>query len=93
VTGRNCAPERLIAAAHQFGEKTRIPSLWIYAENDSYFPPEFSKRLVDGFRMGGGRADFHLLPPVGSDGHDLIHSREGAALWAPLLENFLNNAR
>ena len=93
VTGRNCAPERLIAAAHQFGEKTRIPSLWIYAENDSYFPPEFSKRLVDGFRMGGGRADFHLLPPVGSEGHDLIHSREGAELWAPLLEKFLNNAR
>ena len=38
VTGRNCAPDRLVAAARQFGEKTRIPSLWIYAENDSYFP-------------------------------------------------------
>ena len=93
VTGRNCAPDRLVAAARQFGEKTRIPSLWIYAENDSYFPPELSKRLVEGFRMAGGRADFHLLPPVGSEGHDLIHSREGAALWAPLLEKFLNNAR
>ena len=93
VTGRNCAPDRLVAAARQFGEKTQIPSLWIYAENDSFFPPEQSKRLVEGFRMAGGRADFHLLPPVGSEGHDLIHSREGAALWAPLLEKFLNNAR
>jgi dienelactone hydrolase len=93
VTGRNCAPDRLAAAARQFGEKTRIPSLWIYAENDSFFPPEQSKRLVEGFRMAGGRADFHLLPPVGNDGHELIHSREGAALWAPLLEKFLNNAR
>jgi dienelactone hydrolase len=93
VTGRNCAPDRLVAAARQFGEKTRIPSLWIYAENDSFFPPEQSKRLVEGFRMAGGRGDFHLLPPVGNDGHELIHSREGAALWAPLLEKFLNNAR
>jgi pimeloyl-ACP methyl ester carboxylesterase len=93
VTGRNCAPDRLVAAARQFGEKTRIPSLWIYAENDSYFPPELSKRLVEGFRMAGGRADFHLLPPVGSEGHELIRSNEGAALWAPLLEKFLNNAR
>jgi dienelactone hydrolase len=93
VTGRNCAPDRLVAAARQFGEKTRIPSLWIYAENDSFFPPELSKRLVEGFRMAGGRADFHLLPPVGNDGHELIRSNEGAALWAPLLEKFLNNAR
>jgi len=89
ATGRNCAPDRLVAAAHQFGEKARIPSLWIYAENDSYFPPEFSKRLVEGFRMGGGHAEFHLLPPVGSEGHNLILSREGAALWAPILEKFL----
>ena len=93
VTGRNCAPDRLVAAARQFGEKTRIPSLWIYAENDSFFPPEQSKRLVEGFRMAGGRADFHLLPPVGNDGHELIRSNEGEALWAPLLEKFLNNAR
>jgi dienelactone hydrolase len=93
VTGRNCAPDRLVAAARQFGEKTRIPSLWIYAENDSYFPPELSKRLVEGFRMAGGRTDFQLLPPVGDDGHNLVHSREGAALWAPLLEKFLNGSR
>jgi pimeloyl-ACP methyl ester carboxylesterase len=83
----------LVAAARQFGEKTRIPSLWIYAENDSFFPPELSKRLVEGFRMAGGRADFHLLPPVGSDGHELIRSSEGAVLWAPLLEKFLYNVR
>ena len=43
--------------------------------------------------MAGGRADFHLLPPVGNDGHDLIRSSEGAVLWAPLLEKFLKNAR
>ena len=89
VTDRNCAPDRLVAAARQFGEKIRIPSLWIYAENDSYFPPELSKRLVDGFRMGGGRADFHLLPPVGSDGHNLSTIAEGRQLWASLLEKFL----
>jgi dienelactone hydrolase len=93
VTGRNCAPDRLVAAARQFGERNRIPSLWIYAENDSYFPSELSKRLVEGFRMAGGRADFHLLPPVGNDGHELIRSSEGAVLWAPLLEKFLKNAR
>lgn len=87
--GHNCAPDRLVAAARQFGEKTRIPSLWLYAANDSYFQPELSKRLADAYRMAGGRAEYHLLPPVGAEGHDLIHAREGVALWAPILEKFL----
>ena len=88
-TGNNCAPDRLAAAAHQFGEKTRIPSLWLYAENDRYFSPDLSKRLADTYRLAGGRAEYHLLPPVGTDGHNLITAPEGAALWAPLLEKFL----
>jgi dienelactone hydrolase len=87
--GHNCAPDRLVAAARQFGEKTRIPSLWIYAENDSYFPPELSKRLAAAYRMAGGRAEYHLLPSVGAEGHELIHAREGVALWGPILERFL----
>ena len=65
-------------------EDDAIPSLWLYAENDSYFRPELSKRLVDAYRLAGGRAEYHLLPPVGDDGHDLIRAREGVALWAPL---------
>jgi dienelactone hydrolase len=87
--GHNCAPDRLIAAARQFGERTQVPSLWLYAENDSYFRPELSKRLADAYRLAGGRAEYRLLPPVGKDGHNLIHEREGVPLWAPLLERFL----
>jgi dienelactone hydrolase len=88
-SGRNCAPDRLVAAARQFGEKASIPTLWIYAENDGYFSPDLSKRVAEGFRMAGGRAEYHLLPPVGADGHDLVHARAAEALWAPLLEKFL----
>lgn len=87
--GHNCAPDRLVAAARQFGERTQIPSLWLYAENDSYFRPELSKQLADAYRLAGGRAEYHLLPPVGTDGHNLIQLREAAPLWTPLLERFL----
>ena len=87
---RNCAPDRLIAAARQFGEQTRIPSLWIYAENDSYFGPDLSRRLADAYRLAGGRAEYHLLPAVGSDGHNLDRTiADAEKLWAPLLEKFL----
>jgi dienelactone hydrolase len=86
----NCAPERLIETARQFGERTRdVPSLWIYAENDSYFGPDLSRKVADAYRLAGGRAEYHLLPPVGSDGHDLVHAREAVPLWSPLLDKFL----
>ena len=90
--GHNCAPDRLVATARQFGERTRVPTLWIYAENDSYFPPVLSKRLAEGFRMAGGHAEYHLLPPVGADGHDFIHAREAVPLWTPILKKFLKVA-
>ena len=37
----NCAPDRLVAATGEFGRTARIPMLWIYIENDTYFGPEY----------------------------------------------------
>jgi dienelactone hydrolase len=88
---RNCAPDRLIAAARQFGGQTRIPSLWIYAENDGYFGPDLSRRLADAYRLAGGRAEYDLLPPIGSDGHNLVSEPDAEKLWGPLLEKFLKD--
>jgi dienelactone hydrolase len=91
VAGKNCAPDRLVAAAKTYGEKARVPALWLTAENDSYFPPALSKRMVDAFRAGGGRVTYELLPAVGSDGHELMLAP--AAAWASFLERFLTGTR
>src|SRR5690606_3858495 len=40
----NCAPDRLVAATAEFGRTARAPTLLLYAENDSYFPPHLSRR-------------------------------------------------
>jgi len=72
-----CAPHSLIAAAAEFGKAARIPVTWLVAANDSYFSPAFSKSLADAFRGGGGKADFRILPAVGSEGHWLIESQAG----------------
>jgi dienelactone hydrolase len=93
VAGKNCASDRLIAAARGFGDKARVPSLWLYAGNDSYFSPELSKRMVDAFRAGGGRADYQLLPAVGSDGHEFIQSPDAVTLWGPMVERFLKSMK
>lgn len=86
--GRNCAPDRLVEAAAQFGRTARTPALWLYAENDSYFPPEISKRLAAAYRASGAPLDFVLLPPVGSEGHGLVTAP--AHYWDAPLSRFLD---
>ena len=89
----NCAPDSLVEAVAQFGRTARMPMLWIYTHNDSYFGPDLSKRLVAAFRAGGGNVEYHLLPDFGGDGHFMIDSADAVRLWAPLVSEFLKNHR
>jgi dienelactone hydrolase len=85
-----CAPDTLIAAAGTFGKGARVPVTWLVAANDSYFPPAFSRKLADAFRAGGGKADFHVLPAFGSEGHFLPEAESGVKLAASELDRALN---
>lgn len=87
---KNCAPERLVDAAGAFGAADRVPTLWLYAENDSYFGPELSKRMAEAFVAAGGDAEYHLLPAVRGDGHALMSTAGDEATWAPYLKKFLS---
>lgn len=89
----NCAPDHLVDAVAQFGHTARIPMLWIYTHNDSYFGPKLSKRLAAAFEAAGGNVEYHLLPDFGADGHFLIDSADGLQSWAPLVSEFLKNHR
>ena len=57
-----------------------MPVTWLVAANDTYFSPAFSRQLVDAFRAGGGKADFHVLPAYGSEGHWLPETEGGVKL-------------
>jgi hypothetical protein len=35
--------------------------------------------------------EFHLLPDVGADGHNLVARADGISIYGPLLEDFVNN--
>ena len=85
----NCAPDKLVAATGEFGSTARVPMLWIYTENDSYFGPELTKRMHNAFTAAGGDAEYRLLPAFGNDGHFMIDSAHGVPLWAPLVSQFL----
>jgi dienelactone hydrolase len=83
-----CRADRLIEAFHAFGARSRIPMLWVYAENDHFFAPALAQRLKQAFQSGGGRVDFITAPAFGSDGHQLF-SRAGIPIWTPYVEAFL----
>jgi dienelactone hydrolase len=90
---RNCAKDKLIEAAAYFGRTARIPSLWIYTENDKFFDADLSRRLSEAYRRAGSKAEYHLLPSFGDDGHRLFTERDGRQLWQPIADRFLDQMR
>jgi dienelactone hydrolase len=85
----NCAPQRLALAAGRYGRTARLPALWIYTENDSYFGPALARRMADAYRAAGGVIEFHLLAPFGEEGHSLFLVLNGEKVWGPIVEKFL----
>lgn len=83
-----CNPDGLVRAFATFGKTSRVPMLWVYATNDSYFGPDLARRLHDGFRASGGNATFIAAPPYGDDGH-YLYSVAGRPQWTPYLDTFL----
>ena len=83
-----CEDNALVRAFGAFGETARVPTLWVYAQNDSYFSPGLAQRFYDAFTAAGGRAELIVASPFGDDGHALF-SRRGTATWRPLVDDFL----
>jgi len=86
---RVCAPHTLLASAAEFGSNARVPVTWLVAANDSYFSPELSRQLADAFRGGGGKVDFRVLAPSGSEGHWLAETEAGVKTAGPELDRAL----
>jgi len=85
----NCTPDALVQAAAKYGATARVPLLWIYAENDSFFEPALAKRMAAAYDASGGKATYRPVGAFGRDGHNLAGSADGASVWAPLVESFL----
>src|ERR1700738_1497289 len=86
---RGCAPHTLLASAGEFGRNARVPVTWLVAPNDTYFSPDLSRQLADAFRGGGGKVDFRVLAPSGSEGHWLAETEAGVKIAAPELDRAL----
>jgi dienelactone hydrolase len=90
ATGQ-CGGDALVAAAGVFGSTTRVPSLWVYSENDHFFSPQFAKSIFDAFHATThATAEFVHGPSCGQDGHGLIIRCPDA--WHSIAATFLQKS-
>lgn len=54
------------------GRHSKVPQLWLYADNDHYYSLAQASRDFDGFRANGGLGEFHSVTDIHGDGHDLF---------------------
>jgi dienelactone hydrolase len=88
-----CGEQRLLEATRAFGRTAHAPTLWLYATNDSYFRPDLARALAAAWQDGGGKAELHVFPPYGADGHNLADDRAGWDIWGTAVESFLAGSR
>lgn len=85
--GDPCSASISTATFGGYGHNMRVPTLWIYTENDLYFGPKHAEAWFAAFHANGGNGEFMLLPPFGNNGHRLFV--QGFDIWAPILRRFL----
>lgn len=85
-----CDSSALVQAFATFGKTSRVPMLWIYAENDHHMGPALAQAYDKAFTAAGGKADFHMAPATaaGTDGHQLYAMAAEVAVWTPYLDAF-----
>jgi len=53
----------------ELGKATRIPTLWVFAENDSRYTAETIRASYEAFQAAGSKGRLLLSPPIEGDGH------------------------
>jgi dienelactone hydrolase len=85
----NCDENGLVSAFGTFGATSRVPTLWFYAENDSFLPPRLVNRMHAAFTNAGGNADLHAYGPMGEDGHNIWGMSDARVLWLTEVDKLL----
>ena len=84
---RMCSPEATTALMAEFGRSTKLPSVWLYAENDLYWGAEPPRQWHAAFAQGGSPTEFVQTVAVPPDGHRLLAL--GGRLWSEPLNAWL----
>ena len=83
----------LVAAMRAYGKASRVPSLWVYAQNDRLFDPSIVYRMHRAFLEGGADVKLVMLGAMGRDGHTIFDTPTGRDHWLPEMDAFLRYQR
>jgi dienelactone hydrolase len=76
-----------------YGEKTRVPSLWMYGDNDSIWPKPLVSQMYTAYTENNpAHAASAKMVDFGeykNDAHRLVGDRDGVRVWWPAVEAFL----
>lgn len=88
---QSCPKEdALVSAFKAYGAKSKVPSLWIYARNDSFFGPALVERMQNAFLDGGGDVKLIMLDAdPRADGHFIFGLSFARVKWLPQMDAFL----
>ncbi|WP_175772781.1 dienelactone hydrolase family protein [Paraburkholderia phenazinium] len=85
-----CRADQLIAAVGEYGTTAKIPSQWVWSENDHYFSPDLARQMLSAYTAHGAQAQLAVLPAFQEDGHELLYEAPADAWW-PAVEPFLKS--
>lgn len=84
-----CGEKQLVAAFASYGKTSRLPLLWVVADNDHFFGPRLVPLLTDAFSKAGGNLTLVKTAAFGDDGHQLFTTASGMPIWSPIVDRFL----
>jgi dienelactone hydrolase len=79
----------LANAMRSYGSRTRVPTLWLYAENDKLFGPQLVRSMHAAYTGANGKATLKMFGPLGEDGHALFALAQGRLQYLTELDRFL----
>lgn len=85
-----CSESSLVSAFGEFGERASLETLWIYAEDDSYFAPDLVRAMHKAYTGEGGKAKLVISPRAG---HDHKFFDTGIEVWKPLVIDYLRERK
>jgi len=84
----SCGSETMEGLMSTYGRSAHVPSLWLYAQNDSYWGASWPRAWHRAYASGGNPTHFVMTAAVpGADGHLLL--ARGSRLWTEHVDRFL----
>ncbi|AFT84321.1 dienelactone hydrolase family protein [Paraburkholderia phenoliruptrix] len=79
----------LTRAFGAYGDKTKVPSLWMYGDNDSVWNAPLVAGMYAAYIAHGASAKMVDYGKYKNDAHRLVGDRDGVQVWWPAVEAFL----